>query len=152
MRRGHVIAIVAGTALVLVLLGALWPKASRPDLDDGARIAAGQPLYARHCASCHGVALEGQPDWKKPLPTGRLPAPPHDDTGHTWHHTGDVLFALTKYGLKPPYAPVNYESDMPAFAGTLSDDEIWNVLAFIRSRWSEHVRARHAELELAPAR
>jgi mono/diheme cytochrome c family protein len=32
-------------------------------------------------------------------------------------------------------------------AVSISDDEIWNVLAFIRSRWSKEVRERHAELD-----
>jgi mono/diheme cytochrome c family protein len=35
----------------------------------------------------------------------------------------------------PPYAPADYRSDMPAFADKLSDDEIWAVLAFIKSHW-----------------
>lgn len=147
MTRGHVVAISAAAAAAIILVGTFWPRATRPTLDDRARIAAGVPLYAQHCASCHGAALEGQPNWKTPLATGRLPAPPHDDSGHTWHHASEVLFALTKHGLKPPYAPANYQSDMPAFAGTLSDDDIWSVLAFIRSRWSERVRARHAEVD-----
>ena len=34
-----------------------------------AAIADGK-LYAGHCASCHGASLEGQPDWKSPLPSG----------------------------------------------------------------------------------
>jgi mono/diheme cytochrome c family protein len=36
---------------------------------------------------------------------------------------------------------------MPAFGDRLMDDEIWNVLAFIQSRWSERVRARHDQFE-----
>ena len=64
-----------------------------------------------------------------------MPAPPHDESGHTWHHADGVLFAITKRGLVPPHAPVGYESDMPAFGGKLSDEEIWAVLAFIKSHW-----------------
>ena len=60
-----------------------------------------------------------------------MPAPPHDDSGHTWHHPDEVLFGITKHGVVPPYAPPGYESDMPAFAGKLSDDEIRAVLAYI---------------------
>lgn len=135
-------------ALVVIVVAALrWSSSARPDLDAPERIEAGAAIYARQCASCHGANLEGQPNWKVPLPSGRLPAPPHDDSGHTWHHVSDVLFALTKNGVAPPYAPAGYQSDMPAFGATLSDDEIWNVLAFIRSRWSPPVRAKHGELE-----
>jgi len=49
-------------------------------------VALGQQVYAARCASCHGANLEGQPNWQQELPTGGLPAPPHDETGHTWHH------------------------------------------------------------------
>lgn len=149
-RRGVFGLALAGAAAVITALVAyLLASARRPDLDDSARSAAGAPVYARHCASCHGANLEGQPNWKTPLASGRLPAPPHDDGGHTWHHTSEVLFAITRSGLKPPYAPAGYESDMPAFGTTLSDEEIWSVLAFIRSRWSPSVRAKHAELDRA---
>lgn len=64
-----------------------------------------------------------------------MPAPPHDESGHTWHHPDQLLFAIVKGGLVPPYAPAAYESDMPAFAGKLSDEQIWAVLAYIKSHW-----------------
>jgi mono/diheme cytochrome c family protein len=81
------------------------------------------------------------------MPNGRMPAPPHDESGHTWHHPDRVLFAITKDGLVPPHAPTGYESDMPAFAGKLSDEEIWAVLAYIKSHWtSTEVLAARAEM------
>lgn len=80
------------------------------------------------------MKLEGQPQWQRRLPNGRMPAPPHDESGHTWHHPDSVLFGIIKHGLVPPYAPKAYASDMPAFEG-LGDDEIWAVLAFIKSHW-----------------
>ena len=109
-------------------------------------LALGEQLYAQQCASCHGANLEGQPDWRKRLPNGRFPAPPHDESGHTWHHPDEVLFGITKHGLVPPYAPAGYESDMPAFGGKLSDPEIRAVLAYIESRWSPEVRKQRAEM------
>jgi mono/diheme cytochrome c family protein len=115
--------------------------------DDADWIARGAAKYARHCASCHGAKLEGQPEWRRRLPSGRLPAPPHDESGHTWHHPDDALFAITKLGLVPPYAPKDYASDMPAYAGKLSDGEIWAVLAFIKSNWkSSEIRAARAQM------
>jgi mono/diheme cytochrome c family protein len=107
---------------------------SRMDPADPARVALGAKIYAQHCAACHGAKLEGQPNWRQRLSNGRMPAPPHDEEGHTWHHPDDVLFGITKRGLKD-YAPPGYESDMPAFGGVLSDDEIWAVLALIASHW-----------------
>jgi mono/diheme cytochrome c family protein len=98
-------------------------------------LALGGNLYAQHCASCHGANLEGQPNWRARLPNGRMPAPPHDESGHTWHHPDDVLFGITKHGVVPPYAPPGYESDMPGFSGKLTDEEIRAVLAYIASHW-----------------
>ncbi len=113
--------------------------------DHAPDLAAGQNLYATHCASCHGADLEGQPDWRRRRADGRLPAPPHDDTGHTWHHDDDLLFEIVKHGLVPPHAPEGYPSDMPAYAGVLSDAEIRAVLAYIASRWSNEVRKMRAQ-------
>jgi mono/diheme cytochrome c family protein len=119
---------------------------SPADPGNAAQVARGQAVYQRHCASCHGANLEGQPDWRRRLPNGRLPAPPHDDTGHTWHHADDLLFRITKHGLVPPLAPEGYQSDMPGFASVLPDDDIWAVLAFIKSRWSREVLAARREM------
>lgn len=114
---------------------------------DPAQVALGQKLYAQHCAACHGAKLEGQPDWRRRLPNGRMPAPPHDESGHTWHHPDAVLFGITKDGLVPPYAPRDYQSDMPAFGGTLSDEEIRAVLAYIKGHWkSREVLEARAEM------
>ena len=128
------LAAVAMTGFVILLTGPYNPFWA----SDGkaARIARGQVLYGVRCASCHGRNLEGQPNWQTPLPSGRLPAPPHDKTGHTWHHTDDALTGITKLGLKP-FAGDNYESDMPAFGAILSDEEIEAILTYIKSTWPE---------------
>ncbi|TAN54564.1 MAG: cytochrome c [Betaproteobacteria bacterium] len=110
-------------------------------------VSLGERVYAQECASCHGAKLEGQPEWRRRLPNGRLPAPPHDESGHSWHHADPVLFAITKNGLVPPHAPKDYESDMPAYGGRLSDGEIWAVLAYIKSHWrTGEVLAARAEM------
>jgi mono/diheme cytochrome c family protein len=100
----------------------------------------GKVLHDLHCASCHGAQLEGQPNWTSPLPSGRLPAPPHDASGHTWHHADDVLIGITLHGLAP-YAGEGYESDMPAFADTLTRQDAADILTYIRSTWPERERA-----------
>jgi mono/diheme cytochrome c family protein len=112
----------------------------QPDLE------LGRNIYAQHCGACHGMKLEGAPDWRKPLANGRMPAPPHDDSGHTWHHPDEVLFGITKHGLVPPYAPPGYQSDMPGFGGVLSDAEIRAVLAYIASTWSPEVLKLREEM------
>ena len=114
---------------------------------DAETMKLGAQLYAQHCAACHGAKLEGQPNWRQRLANGRLPAPPHDESGHTWHHPDEVLFAITKNGLVPPYASTGYESDMPAFHGKLSDDEIRAVLEYIKMHWtSPEVLEARAEM------
>lgn len=113
---------------------------------DPAMVARGAPLYMTHCASCHGTRLEGEPDWRIRNRDGRLPAPPHDASGHTWHHPDAQLLAITRDGLVPPHAPPGYRSNMPAFRGVLTDDEIRAVLAYIRSHWPPEVLAARAEM------
>jgi len=108
--------------------------------------AQGKVLYSQHCAGCHGANLEGQPNWKERNEKGRLPAPPHNETGHTWHHADQLLFELTKFGMVPPNVPGKYESDMPAFKDILTDDQIWAVLNYIKSRWPEETRKLQQEM------
>jgi mono/diheme cytochrome c family protein len=108
------------------------------------QVALGQELYAANCAACHGVDLEGEPDWKRRKDNGRMPASPHDASGHTWHHPDRQLFTITKLGVSAVVP--GYESDMPGFEGVLSDDEIAAVLAFIKSTWPERERGFQAEV------
>lgn len=103
---------------------------------DAQVVARGAQIYAQYCAACHGTRLEGQANWRTPLPNGRMPAPPHDESGHTWHHADELLFEIVKYGFVPGRnAPVGHESDMPAYGGILSDEEILASLAYIKSQW-----------------
>ncbi|WP_299560286.1 cytochrome c [uncultured Sulfitobacter sp.] len=106
-------------------------------------LTAGRALYVTQCASCHGVQLEGQPDWRAAGADGVLPAPPHDASGHTWHHANAALFDYTKQGGRAALAAmgvVDFNSGMPGFEGVLSDDDIWSILAYIRSTWPETKR------------
>ena len=113
--------------------------------DDAEIVAAGAGLYQKHCASCHGAKLEGQPNWQSRLPNGRLPAPPHDKTGHTWHHNDALLFKITKLGTKA-LAGDDYETDMRGFSSELSDKQIIAVLSYIKSTWSAEIRKRHDQM------
>ena len=119
----------------------------RANPNDSELVALGERIYKQNCAACHGANLEGQANWRTRLPNGRLPAPPHDETGHTWHHDDETLFALTKFG---PAVLVgsDYESDMPAYRDILSDREIWAVLAFIKNAWPADVQERQQQISL----
>jgi mono/diheme cytochrome c family protein len=107
-------------------------------------VEQGAAIYAESCAACHGAKLGGQTDWRRRTEDGRMPAPPHDDSGHTWHHADRDLFTITKHGVGAVVP--GYESDMPAFAGLLSDDEVKAVLAYIKTSWSERERGFQAEV------
>ncbi len=135
---------LAGFAVAFVLaqpseaVGLLSP-------DDAKLVATGQDIYADQCAACHGARLEGQPNWRTRGEDGLLPAPPHDATGHTWHHDDETLFTLTKFGLAGlmENAPA---TGMPVYEGVLSDGEIIAVLSFIKSTWPDDLREYHDEL------
>lgn len=146
--------LLLGAVAVAATVAAGWtfwpsPSIGRADPDDARQVALGDAVYQQHCASCHGAELEGQPDWRIRRHDGRLPAPPHDETGHTWHHPDDQFFRITKLGLRPPLAPDGYQSDMPSFGADLTDEQIWAVLAFIKSRWPAEIRARQTRRDRA---
>jgi mono/diheme cytochrome c family protein len=136
------LALVAGA----VLWFAPWSRDLKIDSQDTTLVALGRDVYLKQCASCHGKNLEGQPNWKVRLPNGKLPAPPHDASGHTWHHSDQQIFDITKDGLAK-FAGPNYLTDMPKFEGTLSDEEIKAVIGFIKSTWPERERAAQERIE-----
>jgi mono/diheme cytochrome c family protein len=141
---------LAFLAAVLVGGGYWLLRASAPmgllRPDDATVVVRGRAVYAQHCAQCHGADLAGQLRWRERGPDGLLPAPPHDRSGHTWHHTGDVLFNLTKYGVQR-YAGAEYKSAMPRYEGVLADQDIVAVLSYIKSTWPSDVRQLHDQLE-----
>lgn len=123
----------------------IGPEGVTINANDPKQVKMGRKVYAGQCASCHGVNLEGQRGWKERGADGRLPAPPHDASGHTWHHPDELLYAVTKYGSAVVTGqPV--ETDMPIFNGILGDREIAAALAYIKSTWPEDIRAQHDAL------
>ncbi len=99
-----------------------------PELDL-AQVTLGAELYAQYCAVCHRADLSGDSDWKTSADDGGFRPPPHDNTGHTWHHADDALIAIVLTGYDFPVP----ESRMPQFAGTLTEDEVWAILEFIKT-------------------
>lgn len=112
---------------------------------DPQQIARGQEVYEVYCAACHGANLEGQDNWQQRGADGLLPAPPHDETGHTWHHPDQQLFELIKLGTAALVGG-DYETSMVGFGDQLSDGDIDAVIDFIKSSWSEEIRRRQADL------
>ena len=120
----------------------------QPAVEGSEAYTLGQDIYNARCASCHGIDGEGQfPDAPmQPDSTGRIGAPPHNGSGHTWHHDDDLLLRYIKEGgLGDPdsFYP------MPAFGEQLTDEEIAIVLAYIKTMWSPEELARQTNATLA---
>lgn len=142
-----VIGVAGVVSVALLYLANRPPDAAFIDPSDQRLVMQGKAIYANACAACHGAKLQGQPNWRERLVNGRLPAPPHDRTGHTWHHPDAVLFDLVKNGLIPGRtAPPDYRSNMPAFGSVLTDEQIIAVLAYIKSTWPSDVLRMQREV------
>lgn len=134
---------ITGVLGFLFGIAVFWPiksdtTFSRLDVKDVALIAQGKKIYAMHCASCHGANLQGQPNWQKKGADGLYPAPPHDDSGHTWRHSDNYLIQSVKYSFEE-------KTNMPAFNRILTDDEVIAVLTFIKSHWTSKNQAFQEE-------
>ena len=106
---------------------------------DKAEVKLGQQVYQETCAICHGQNAEGAPNWQTPDAQGNNLAPPHDDGGHTWHHSDRVLYEMIRDGMRDPLRP-NSAFRMPAFGLRLSDAEMRAVIAYFQSLWSRDNR------------
>ncbi|MDF1748799.1 MAG: c-type cytochrome, partial [Alphaproteobacteria bacterium] len=133
--------------LLAVLFSACCTTTGHAELlfrpEDPEIVEFGKNIYDGHCATCHGANLEGQPNWQRRKANGRLPAPPQNEHGHTWHHTEKQLINITKYGPQS-FSGADYQSDMPAFENILTDDEIIAVLSYIKSTWSLETSNLHS--------
>lgn len=138
-----ILILIVGTA---VLMYQLPVRANRPVVInqtavpplptlDSENAAQGEILYAQYCAKCHGVNLEGAPNWKQRLPDASLPPPPHDSFGHTWHHSDELLISITENGGDP-----TDNSKMLSFKNQLSRQEIIAIFEFIKSKWGRDER------------
>ena len=141
-------------AAVLLVGGIIFYFSSRLDKTeagirlqnkDHAVVNLGKAIYAENCASCHGVVLEGQANWRQRDAEGYLPAPPHDERGHTWHHPDSYLFLMTKYGIEEMIGK-SYPNNMPVFEDKLTDDEIIAALSYIKSTWSGRIQLKHDQI------
>lgn len=134
--RGQIMRVlsVAAGVTILAIAGVALMNTTMMGLGTNARIVVGKVVYAANCASCHGAKLEGQPDWQSPGEDGRLPAPPHNEAGHTWHHSDEQLLAIIRLGTAAVVGG-DYQSNMPGFAEVLTDTEGEAVLDYIKSTW-----------------
>ncbi len=120
VRRVSVVVVgLFACALVTGLGAAAQDKTPPPATAEST--AAGQQLYLRNCASCHGRTGEGGPG------NDLIPAAPSlvDDQ---WDHgsTDEQIFQNVKNGIGPDF-------NMVPFKDKLKDDEIKEVVRYIRS-------------------
>lgn len=111
-----------------------------PDLDPN-EIALGQDVYAKNCAECHGANLEGKTNWQQQNEDDSFRSPPHDASGHTWHHGDNILVESIELGGARLPDNIGGTSNMPAFGDILTEEEITAVLAYIKSTWPEDIRS-----------
>lgn len=137
---------VAGVLLILFAVIMSLRSQTIPTIDPNnlEAVAQGRQIYEAQCANCHGVNLEGEANWQEPNPDGTLRAPPHDETGHTWHHNDAYLVESIKLG-GPRLTSSQGVSAMPAYDKILSDEQIIAVLAYIKSAWPTDVRVSQAQ-------
>ena len=144
IKKKH-LAYVGLVVLVVVIAATIIASSSGPAdqaaTDSPQQVAEGREVYTTYCAECHGIDGEGEyPDAPlEPGPDGLIGAPPHNDSGHTWHHPDDLLIQQIREGRNyPGFKP------MPGFGATLTDSEIEAVLAFIKMMWTEEQRGIQA--------
>jgi mono/diheme cytochrome c family protein len=143
--------VAAGVALIGAGVFILRPASTQPDSTpsslfeqpnipplptlDVQQVARGEALYAQYCASCHGPNGEGDPNWQIRNADGSFKPPPHDSTGHTWHHADDLLVDLIATGSDFP------QTQMPIFGDKLGDEEILAIIEYLKSGWGAEERA-----------
>ena len=149
MGKGDIVKVFLAFAAVIGLGVALLLSLGFMKFDPVAEMQVrGQVIYTQNCASCHGANLEGQENWRVPNEDGSFPAPPHNVEGHTWHHEDAMLLNYTKVGGQKAMEELgitDFKSGMPAFGEVLTDEQIDDVWAYIKSTWTDRERDAQAE-------
>jgi cytochrome c553 len=91
-----------------------------PPLDDRAMILAGAGHYDFACEPCHGSPVLQQPR----IPAAMTPKPPDLRTAALTFDP-EELFYIVKHGIK--------FTGMPAWPAQERDDEVWAMVAFLRT-------------------
>lgn len=113
---------------------------ARPAVDPQV-LARGEQLFKQNCASCHGDRAQGAPNWEKPGPDGKYPAPPLDGSAHAWHHPRVALVKVIKQGTQ------KIGGNMPSWQGKLSDSDIDAVIAYFQSLWPDEIYAAWKDID-----
>jgi len=101
---------------------------TNPFLPDESSLKIGQQVFTENCAVCHGEAGRGN----GPAAAGLSLKPPDYGNGHLDIHTDGDIFYWIQNGI-------SQGSPMPAFKDKLTDDQIWNVVNYVRRLRNEAV-------------
>ena len=145
-RYAAALALTAGTLLGGVAWGFYRPGTDTvfADADNPALVTQGRHIYAAHCTSCHGRALQGQPLWQMQDAQTHRRAPALDRFGPAWLQSDSVLIGIVTNGGE--IVPPDTKSAMPGFGATLGKPDILAVTAFIKARWPIGLRVAQALL------
>ena len=127
IRHGRAL-VMGGFALIVLIAAACGESGGSGSAE------LGRDIYLDNCAACHGLVGEGQDGWQQRNPDGSFRAPPHNSTGHTWHHPDGLLFRNVRDG-GTDIPSLGVISGMPAFGEILSDDQIVAVIEYLRTLW-----------------
>ena len=113
---------------------AAYTNARSDRWDDAAAIARGKQLFQTYCLTCHGADGKGT----GPVAQG-LPHPPADLSHHFHRAPGDgdayLFWRVSEGGQVEPFK--SSQSTMPAFKHVLSDDQRWDVLAYVHAQFHQ---------------
>ncbi len=106
---------------------------------DSEQITQGRVYYEETCAKCHGISGEGMfPEAPlEPDASGRYGAPPHNSTGHTWHHTDELLL---RYVLEGGFADLSNFYPMPRWDDLYDREKAALIIAYIKTMWTDEQR------------
>ncbi|MCO5186509.1 MAG: cytochrome c [Anaerolineae bacterium] len=152
-RRNRIIyGIIGGIVLLaIVAMVTVLPSPNqrlRADFEP-TTLSIGEQVYVQQCAVCHGINLEGQLNWREGNADGTFRAPPHDETGHTWHHGDSYLLERIRTGTATMSPDMQAASNMPGYEGILTDEEMQAVLAYIKEAWPTDIQRSQARATAA---
>lgn len=91
--------------------------------------ASGKALFQKHCVICHGKLDEGA------TPVASNLVPPAPDFWETRYATIDPGYLFWRISDGKNAEPFRSRgSVMPAFGSTFDDQEIWDLVAYIKTR------------------
>jgi len=123
------IAVIAAVVAALFILVVGQIDFSSGSMTASAKPAHGKALYQQYCVGCHGFEGRGEFNWQN----RERGAPALDSSGHAWHHEDAQLLGMI---LDKP-AP---DSKMPPWRGVLTREDALDIIAYMKTTWTPHIR------------